>query len=90
MTARKALRFMNANYLAALGACPSFLFICNELPNANLPDAIKIVDHAHAILCPVALIQMIHPGARIIVTIETITGFVLFSLLTVFDSARQA
>jgi hypothetical protein len=80
---------MNADYLATLGTAPPFLLISNELPNAELPDVFQILDHAHAILGSIPLIQMVQPGARKTVTIKAILDFSIHYPLTVLDPACQ-
>jgi len=50
---------MNTYQLAALRTGPSFLFITHEMLYPVLLDVLKIVDHAHAVLGPIALIQVI-------------------------------
>ena len=90
MLAEKALRLMNTNDPAALGAGPSFLFVFNEKSYAEFPYANEIVNHAHPILGSIALIQVIQPVARKAVTTEAVPGFSLTYLLTVLDSTRDA
>jgi hypothetical protein len=90
MLAKKALRLMNTNYPPTLGTSPSFLFVFNEKSYADLPYAHEIVNHAHAILGSIALIQVIQPVAREAFTTEAVPGFSLPYLLTVLDSARDA
>ena len=55
---------MHTNNLAALGAGPSFLFVSNKMSYAKLPYAHEIVNHTHAILGSIPLIQVIQPVAR--------------------------
>lgn len=81
---------MNADYLAAPGTCPPFLFASNEMSYAELPYADEIVNHAHTIFGSIALVQVIQPVTRKVATAETVPGFSLPDLLTVFDSARDA
>ena len=81
---------MNADYLATLGTGPSFLFVSNELSYANLPYTHEIVNHAHAILGSIALIQMAQPVARKAVTGEAVPDTTLDYVLTVLDSAEDA
>ena len=56
MFARKALRIVNTNYVAALGTGPSFFFAVYKKSYAELLYFIKIVNHAHTILGSIALI----------------------------------
>ena len=81
---------MNTNYLAALGAGPSFLFICNEMSYAELPYVLEIVNHTHTILSSIALIQMDQSGARIAFTTEAVLDATVHDLLTILDMAREA
>jgi hypothetical protein len=55
----KASLFMNTYQLTALGTGPPFFFVSNEVSYAELLYVHEIVDHAHAILGLVALIQVI-------------------------------
>jgi hypothetical protein len=50
---------MNANDFAAGGACPPVLFLFEEISYAELLYATKIVDHAHAVVCSVTLVEMV-------------------------------
>jgi hypothetical protein len=47
-----------------------------------------MLDHAHAILASISLIQMVQSGARKAVTAEAEPGLTLRYLLAVFDSTR--
>jgi hypothetical protein len=87
---RKALRLMDTDQLPALGTCPSFLFVSNEMSYAELPYIHEIVNHAHAIFGSIARIQATEPVARKAVAAEAIPGFILPYLLAVLDSARDA
>jgi hypothetical protein len=88
--ARRALRLMNTNYLAALGTGPPFLFVSNEVSYAELPYVLEIINHTHTILGSVALIQVIQRGARKAITTEAVPDSTLHYFLTVLDSARDA
>jgi len=46
----------------------TFLFGSNEMRYAESSDVFQIADHAHAILGPIPLIQMLQPGTREAVT----------------------
>ena len=81
---------MNTKYLAALGAGPPFLFTSQEMPYPELSDGLQIVNHAQAILDSIPLIQMVQPGARVTVTIETVLDFGMHYLLTALDRTRNA
>ncbi len=56
------------------------------MPYTKFSDVLKIVDHAHAILGSIPLIQMIQHGTREAVTIKAVLDFGVHYLLTVFDS----
>ena len=71
----KTLRLMNAEYLTAFWAAPSFFFVSYEMPYAEFFNVLEIVNHAHAILGSIPLIQIVQPGARKAVTIEAVLGF---------------
>ena len=88
--AKKALRFMNTNDLAALGTGPLFLFASDEMPYAELLYVFEIANHTHTILGSIALIQVLQSGARKAVTTKTVAYSTLHYLLTVLDSARDA
>jgi hypothetical protein len=81
---------MNTDELTAPGTGPSFLFVSYELSYAGLLYVHEIVDHAHAILGPIALIQVIQPVAREAVTAEAVPGPALHELFTRLDPARDA
>jgi hypothetical protein len=80
---------MNTDYLTALWTGPPFLFVFNELSYAYLLYIHEIVNHTHAILGSIALIQVIHHVARKTVTAEAVLDFTLHYLLAVLDSARD-
>ena len=50
----------------------------------------EILDHTHAILGPITLIQVIQPVARKPVATEAVPDFIVPYLLTVLDSACDA
>ena len=81
---------MNTKHHAALGTGPLFLFVSDEMPYAELLHVHEIVDHAHTILCSIALIQMAQPVAGKPVTAEAVPGFTLPQLLAGLDSAGDA
>jgi hypothetical protein len=81
---------MNTDELTAPGTGPPFLFVSYELSYAGLLYLHEIVDHAHAILGSIALIQVIQPVARKAVTVEAVPGPALHELLTGLDPARDA
>ena len=81
---------MNTYQLAALRTGPSFLFVSNEMSYAELLYVHEIINHTHAILGSIALIQVIQPVARKPVTTEAVLDFTLPYRLTVLDSAYDA
>ncbi len=83
----KTLRLVNTEYLTAFRAAPPFFFASDEMPYAEFSDVLEIVDHAHAILGSVPLIQIVQPGAREAITTEAVLDFGVHHFLTVLDSA---
>ena len=65
---------MNTYQLAAFGTGPLFLFVSNEKSYAKLLYVYEIVDHAHAIVDPVAFIQVIQPVAGKVAALKAISG----------------
>jgi hypothetical protein len=65
-------------------------FAFYEMPYAEFSNVLQIFNHAHAILGSVSLIQVVQPGAREVITTETVLDFGVNDLLTVLDSARDA
>jgi hypothetical protein len=90
VSAKKALRFVNTEQLTAPGTGPPFLLVSDEMSYAELLYVQEIVDHAHSIPGPIALIQVIQPVAREPVTAEAVPDLTLPYLLTVLDPARDA
>jgi hypothetical protein len=81
---------MNADELAALGTGPPCLFVSHEMLYAELPDVLKIVNHAHAILGSIPLIQMVQLIARKAVATEAVRHAGVHDIHTIFDPARDA
>ncbi len=90
MLAIKTLRLVNTEYLAAFSASPPFFFVFDKMPYAKILDMIEVVDHAHAVLGSIPLIQMLQPGAGEAVTAKAVPDFSVHDLLTFFDSACDA
>ena len=88
--AKKALRLMDTDYLAAPGAGPPLLFLADEMPYAVLPDALQIVHHAHDIIRSISFVQIFKSGAGKAVAIETVLNVGTHQLLTVLDTALYA
>jgi hypothetical protein len=81
---------VNTEHLIAFWAAPPFFFASDEMPYAEFFNVLEIVDHAHAVLGSIALIQIFQSGVRKVVTIEAVLDFSVHHLLTVLDSARDA
>ena len=60
------------------------------MPYAEFSNALEVIDHAHAVLGSIPLIQMLQPGAGEAVTTKAVLDFRVHYLLTVFDSACDA
>jgi hypothetical protein len=78
---------MNADELAALGTGPPCLFVSKEMPYAELPDVLKIVNHAHAIFGSIPLIQMVECNTRKAVATEAVCNSGFHDIHTVLDPA---
>lgn len=85
-----AFRLMNTDYLTAPGAGPLLFFIVNKVSYPTFSYSPEIVDHAHAILSSIALIQMVQPGAGKAFTTEAVFEFGNHHLLTVLNAAHRA
>ena len=81
---------MNAEYLTAFRASPPFFFVSDEMPYAEISYALKIANHAHAVLGSITLIQMVQPVAGEAVTTKAVLDFSVHYLLTVLDSTYDA
>ena len=90
VSTRKALRLMNTDYLTAFRTGPLFFFVCNEISYAKLPYLLEIVNHTHAILGSISLIQVVQPDAWKAVATEAVLDSTFRHLLTILDSARDA
>jgi hypothetical protein len=82
-----AISIVNADRASAFRAGPSNLFIRNEFPNSTLFDVFKILNHAHTILGPVSLVQMLQASTRIAFTLKAIFCFGTPEEYTCFDFA---
>jgi hypothetical protein len=80
---------MNTDCLTALGAHPPFNFTSHKMSDAELPDILQIVDHAHAIPGSVSFIKDIQPDARKIFAPDTELDSGVHPLLAVLDAARS-
>ena len=81
---------MNTEELTAFRAAPPFFFVSDEMPYAEFSNALEVIDHAHAILGPIPLIQMVKPVAREAVTTKAVLDFGVHYLITVLDSTYDA
>ena len=81
---------MDTKDCPAFGTGPPSLFVLNEMPYAELPYVLEILNHTHAIRGSIPLIQVIQIGTRKAVTTETVPDSSLYDVLTVLDSARDA
>ncbi len=81
---------MDAEQLTASWAAPPLLFVSYEMSYANFFYLHKVVDHTHAILHSIALIQMLQPVAGESAATEAIPGFPFPDILTVLDPAGKA
>jgi len=50
---------MNANDFSACGTCPPVLFMFDEISYAELLYVVKIINHAHAVICSVTLAEFV-------------------------------
>ncbi len=79
---------MDTNHLTTFWTKPFLFFFLNEMPDPKFIYHFEIVDHAHSILCSIALIQLFQPGAReFATTVETIFDFATFNLFAIYNSA---
>jgi hypothetical protein len=86
----KTLWLVNTEYLTAFWASPPFFFVSDKMPYAEFSNVIEIADHAHAILGPIPLIQMVQPDTRESVTTKAVLDVIIHYLLTVLDSTNDA
>ncbi len=63
---------MHTDDLAASGTSPSLFFVPDEMSYAGVPYHLEIVNHTHAVLGSVALIQVLQTGTRIAGTSEAV------------------
>ncbi len=85
---RKACWPMNTYHFTTFGTNPFLFFNPDELSDSKFIYHLKIVDHAHSILCSISVIQLFQPSAgKTITTIGTILDFAFGDLFAIFDSA---
>jgi hypothetical protein len=90
MLAIKTLWLVNTEHLAAFWAYPPFFFVSYEMSYAEIFYALKICDHAHAVLGSITPIQIPQPDAGEAFTTKAVIGFGVYYLLTVLDFACDA
>ncbi len=84
----KACRSMNTNHLTTFRTKPFLFFFLNEMPDPKFIYHCEIVDHAHSIICSIALIQLFQPGTRkFATTVGTILDFATSNLFAISNSA---
>ena len=90
VTALNAVFLVNAQYRAAFRTGPSFDLISRELPDADLPYDLEIVDHAHGVSGPIPIVQVFQGGARkaFAGAAERVSAFLQFP--AILDLARDA
>lgn len=87
MPAIKTLRLVNTDDFAAPGAGPPLLLISNKMPYTGRLYISEILDHTHAILRSIAVIQSVQPVTRKAVTAGAILDFTFRYLLTALNFA---
>jgi hypothetical protein len=60
----------------------------NEISYANLLYVLKIINHAHTILCFVSCVEVVQPVAGVLPAIEAILQFSLLEHFTLFYPAQ--
>jgi len=81
---------VNTEDLPAFWAAPSFFFVSDEMLYAEFSYVLEIVDHAHAILGPIPLIQTVQPVIGEAVTTKAVLDYAVHDLLPVFDFTCDA
>jgi hypothetical protein len=81
---------MHTNELAALGTRPFFIFFPNKTPDTDLAYSIQILNRAHLVLCPVALVHVRDALAGKVVTTEAILEAAGQKFFTSLDFADDA
>jgi len=85
--AKKALRIVATNYLAAPGAGPPFFFVAYKMSYTELLNVIEIINHIQTILSSIALIQTIQRVTMKAVAAETVLNLAFRHPLTVLNFA---
>ena len=62
---------MDADRSSTFGAGPFNFFVPEELPDTMILNVLKVINHAHAVFCPVSFIQLVKWGAGVLVTFKT-------------------
>ena len=86
----KTFWLVNTEHITAFGAFPLFFFGSYEMPYAEFFNALEVIDHAHAVLGSIPLIQVLQPVAGEAVTTKTVLDFSVHHRLTVLDSTCYA
>jgi hypothetical protein len=78
---------MNTNHLTTFWTKPFLFFIPNEMSDPKFIYHFEVVNHAHSILCSVALIQLFQPGTgKFATTIGTILDIAICNLIAISNS----
>jgi hypothetical protein len=81
---------VDADGAAAIGAAPSLFFAGGKGIQADAFDALQILYHAHCVLCPVSLVQLLQPPTGILFALVAEAGLVFLYSFAVTDSTPQA
>jgi hypothetical protein len=82
---------MNTDNLAAAWAGPALFFLLHKSPHPHFLNHMKIIDHAHAIHCSIALIQLFQSRTgETVATVRTILDFAARDVFTVADATGRA
>lgn len=88
---RKAYRPMHANHFTTFRTKPFRFFVPDEMSDAKFIYHFEIVDHAHSILCSVALVQIFQSEAgKTITTIATIFDVAFGDMLAISNFASSS
>lgn len=79
---------MDAIYFIAF--YPALLFVRQEFFYSMLTDVFQIINHAHLVFGPVALVQLFNPGTGEGVAFKAVLPLIFFQFGTVFNMAVSA